>query len=108
MNSNFSTQEDDWMVVISQPLIDSILSAISSPGYIWIPFILSIAMWIFIQIIRKSEHNSPTLDLISSTGAWPRKIADFRSVCIYLNIDIKKIKSPYTNLIDEESNLEDF
>jgi len=104
MNSNFSTQEDDWMVVISQPLIDSILSAISSPGYIWIPFIFSIAMWIFIQKIRNSEHNSPTLDLISSTGAWPRKIADFRSVCIYLNIDIKKIKSPYTNLIDEESN----
>ena len=106
MNSNFSTQADDW-VVISQSIIDSIFRVISSPGYIWIPFMVSLAIWVFIQRTRKSEQNSPTLALISSTGEWPSKVADFRSVCIYLNIDIKKIKSPYSNLIDDENNLED-
>ena len=67
MNSDFSTQADDW-VVISQSLIDSIFRVISSPGYIWIPFMFSLAIWIFTQRTRKSEQNSPTLALISSTG----------------------------------------
>ena len=106
MNFDFSTQADDW-VVISQSLIDSIFRVISSPGYIWIPFIFSLAIWIFTQRTRKSEQNSPTLALISSTGEWPSKVADFRSVCIYLNIDIKKIKSSCGNLSDDENNFED-